>query len=117
MDRSLTEWLLALSEEYEKRGEKTELHQSIQEELLDALSLITQESLPQDIPATEDKDQNPELPQPSPSFPAPNEPPRKRSDEEILQALLELKKSGKLQRSFSQKAAHTFAAILRPKKP
>jgi hypothetical protein len=117
MDRSITEWLLALSEEYEKKEKKSALQQTIQEELLETLSLITQDSLPQKSPEPEVQHEPTPQAQSSQQAPTPAAPQKKRSDEEILQALLELKQSGKLQRSFSQKATHTFASILRPKKP
>ena len=117
MDRSITEWLLALSEEYEKKEKKSALQHTIQEELLETLSLITQDSLPKKTPEPERQQKKPDHTSPSQTPPTPAEPQKKRSDEEILQALLELKQSGKLQRSFSQKATHTFASILRPKKP
>ncbi|NBU19827.1 hypothetical protein EBS43_00220 [bacterium] len=143
MDQSVTEWLLALSEEYEKKARTSDLQNKIKEELFEVLSHVTQEALSEHLSSqinshpsinlkNQPQSQNPtqgHTPPPSqqPSHLSPPEAlvktvaqgktPKKRSDEEILKALLELRNSGQLKRNSSQKSTESLTPILRPSKP
>ena len=149
MDQSVTEWLLALSADYEKNTKPSALQNQIKQELFDVLSVMTQESLSEHplhphsqthSPSALDQNQTqaiasesatqsavhtgtqgtsdqhlaPHATAPTKSAPPPSQSSRKRSDEEILKALLELKNSGQLKRGSLKTTAEALTPILRP---